>query len=63
MFEYTKMILQKVSFNKELFAKELKKSFRWLKKEEVTALQAWCIITFGHLYGDVISDVFSSIKV
>jgi len=63
MFEYTKMILQKVSFNRELFSKELKKSFRWLKKEEILALQAWCVITFGHQYADVISDVFNSINV
>ena len=51
MFEYTKTILNKVSFNKELFSKELRKSFRWLKKEEIIALQAWCIITFGNVYG------------
>lgn len=61
MYEYTKTILSKVSFNKELFAKELKKSFRWLKKEELIALQAWCVITFGHVYGDVITEVFKQL--
>ena len=62
MFEYTKTILQKVSFNKDLFSKELKKSFRWLKKDEIVALQIWCLMTFGHVYGDVISETFSNVK-
>lgn len=61
MFEYTKTILKKVSFNRELFAKELKKSFRFLKREEILALQVWCIATFGHIYGDVITEVFRSV--
>ena len=54
MLEYTKLILRKVSFSKELFGKELKKSIKWLKKEEILALQAWCLITFGEKYGDII---------
>ena len=62
MLEYTKTILQKVSFSRDLFSKELKKSFRWLKKEELLILQSWCIITFGHIYGDVINVVFNPIN-
>ena len=31
MLEYTKLILRKVSFSRELFGKELKKSTKWLK--------------------------------
>lgn len=58
MLEYTKLILRKVSFSKELFGKELKKSFKWLKKDEILLLQAWCIITFGDIYGDVIQETF-----
>jgi len=61
MLDYTKMILEKVSFNRELFHKELKKSFRWLKKEEIIVLQSWCVLTFGHVYGDVIREVFSNL--
>ena len=56
MLEYTKLILRKVSFSKELFGKELKKSIKWLKKEETLALQAWCILTFGDIYGDIIQE-------
>jgi len=58
MLEYTKTILHKVSFNRELFGKELRKSLKWLKKEEVIALQAWCLLTFGDTYGDVIQQTF-----
>jgi hypothetical protein len=58
MLRYTEIILQKVSFNKELFRKELEKSIKWLKKEEVVLLKAWVIINFGSTYYDVISEVF-----
>ena len=35
MLEFCKTVLVKVSFDKALFAKELKKSVRWLKKSEI----------------------------
>ena len=59
MLEYTKLILRKVSFSRELFGKELKKSIKWLKKDEILLLQAWCLITFGDKYGDVIQEAFN----
>lgn len=62
MLEFSKQILQKVSFDKLLFRKELTKAVNWLKKEETLVLQAWCIATFGSIYGDVISDVFRSVS-
>ena len=61
MLKYTETVLQKVSFNRELFKKELRKSIKWLKRDEVILLQAWCIINFGNVYQDVISEVFNSI--
>ncbi len=39
--EYTKCILEKVSFDIELLKKEYKKSLRILKREEVLQLNAW----------------------
>ncbi|MEA3480147.1 MAG: hypothetical protein U9R60_18330 [Bacteroidota bacterium] len=60
MLEYTKTILQKVSFDKSLFQKELKKSIKWLRKEEILTLYAWCMLTFGETYGELIRDVFKS---
>jgi len=61
MLKYTKIILQKVSFSKELFGKELKKSLKWLKGEEIIVLQAWCVLNFGNIYSDIINDVFGSL--
>lgn len=61
MYEYTKEILTKVSFDRTLFRKELKKSIQWLQREEKNLLKVWCLATFGNLYLDVITDVFKSI--
>ncbi len=57
MFEYTKQILTKVSFDKSLFRKELIKALRLLKKEERLLLKVWCVASFA-TYSDVIMDVF-----
>ncbi len=61
MLEYTKMVLQKVSFDKNLFTKELKKSLQWLHTGEAIALQTWLIASFA-MYSDVIKDVFEKVK-
>jgi hypothetical protein len=61
MFELSKNILQKVSFDKALFRKELMKAVKWLKPEEKTLLMIWCVATFGHQYKDVINEVFKSV--
>lgn len=62
MYEFSKEVLQKVSFDKKLFKKELKKSKKWLKKEERILLKAWCLATFGHVYRDVIIETFEQIS-
>ena len=62
MLEYTKTVLHKVSFNRELFTKELRKAFKWLQKEELVMLQAWCVLTFSDRYHDVISEVFRNLS-
>ncbi|EAQ41759.1 hypothetical protein [Polaribacter sp. MED152] len=41
MFEYTKTILMKVSFNSELFCKELEKSLKRLLPYEIKELAIW----------------------
>lgn len=61
MLEMTKTVLEKVSFDRRLFKKELLKSKKWLKKEEVMALQVWCVATFSH-YSDLVNEVFESIS-
>jgi DNA replication protein DnaD len=41
MFEYTKAVLEKVSFNKELFKKELEKAVDRLLPYEIKELYFW----------------------
>ena len=57
----TKLVLRKVSFDRELFKKELIKATKWLKKEELLALQAWCLVTFAGKYDDLVLEVFRTI--
>ncbi len=49
MLEYTKTILEKVSFNRELFLKELKKAPRFLSRDEVSELHEWVMQKFPKL--------------
>ncbi|MBT7652303.1 MAG: hypothetical protein HN563_03215 [Flavobacteriales bacterium] len=60
MLEFCKSVLSKVSFDRALFAKELKKSVRWLKKSEIQNLKDWCLNRYGEVYGDVIISTFSN---
>ncbi|MBL7857723.1 MAG: hypothetical protein JNM57_08535 [Cyclobacteriaceae bacterium] len=41
MFEYTKIILQKVSFDRKLFIKEYRKAQALLQPQEVQELRVW----------------------
>jgi hypothetical protein len=59
MLKYTEIVLLKVSFNRDLFKKELKKALKWLKKEEALILKNWCIMNFGAVYMDVINEVYN----
>lgn len=58
MLELSKKILAKVSFDKKLFRKELKKAVQWVRPDELIVLRAWCLVQFGHLYADLIADEF-----
>ena len=58
MFEMSKKILEKVSFDRALFYKELVKTLRWIKPDEKVLLKVWCLTNFGHIYKDAIIDAF-----
>lgn len=60
MLEYSKTILSKVSFDKNLFDKELAKAIRLVGKE-LEALKKWCYDKFGHLYRSILNKHFKLI--
>lgn len=59
MLDYVKMILLKVSFNKALFEKELRKSLRVVLPAELPDFRAWCYQQFARIYRRVLRRVFS----
>ena len=59
MLDYVKMILLKVSFNKALFEKELRKSLRVIMPAELPDFRAWCYQQFARIYRRVLRRVFS----
>jgi len=58
MLEYVKTILVKVSFDKMLFEKELRKAFKVLVKEEIEQLKQWCYDQFSGVYLIILNRVF-----
>lgn len=58
MLKYTKEILTKVSFDAQLFEKELKKAIKLLIPGEIYELKRWCYEMFGKLYSPLISRCF-----
>tara|TARA_Y100000746_G_C15085942_1_gene278089 strand:- start:180 stop:365 length:186 start_codon:yes stop_codon:yes gene_type:complete len=61
MLEFSKKILRKVSFDKNLFRKELSKSISWLTKKEILTLKIWTLTTFSQ-YKNTILEVFDQIS-
>jgi hypothetical protein len=60
MLELTKKILTKVSFDRNLFQKELFKALKWITDiEEVQRFQEWCITEFGWKYPKIIKQAFA----
>jgi hypothetical protein len=58
MLEYIKIILQKVSFDRRLFEKELRKAIRMLMPEEVKRLKLWCYERFSAVHLPVLENCF-----
>ncbi len=63
MLEYIKTILQKVSFDRNLFEKELSKAIRMLIPKEVRQLKRWCYAQYGKMYRIVLNRCFARVRV
>ncbi len=58
MLNYAKFILEKVSFDQQLFEKELSKHLSELIVEEVVELKNWCYENFGHKHEIILKRCF-----
>ncbi len=58
MIEYVKLILEKVSFERSLFEKELKKGIKALSFAEIRELKKWCYEKFGSIYRGILNRTF-----
>jgi len=61
MLEYVKLILQKVSFSRALFEKELRKAIRSLVPEELHQLRTWCYEQFAMRYRLLLDQQFAGV--
>ncbi|MFC0184136.1 hypothetical protein SAMN04515674_102325 [Pseudarcicella hirudinis] len=57
-FEYSKIVLKKVSFSKDLFQKELQKAMALCKLEERIKLKVWCVEQFGKPFEIIVERVY-----
>ncbi|MES2588916.1 MAG: hypothetical protein V4622_08050 [Bacteroidota bacterium] len=59
MLELSKNILKKVSFDVNLFQKELKKALVWIQnKDDIAKFREWCLKEFGKSHQLVLQKVF-----
>ncbi len=63
MLELTKKILKTVSFDAQLFHKELMKGLKWItSSDEIIQLKEWCFNEFGKMHPTIIKTVFATKK-
>ena len=62
MLKMYKEILTKVSFDRQLFKKELFKALKWVGTPiELYQFRMWCIQEFGRKHPEVLKEVFQQI--
>lgn len=59
MLNLTKYVLEKVSFDKGLFKKELIKASKALKKEDLMLLYTWGIVQFASDHQEMLKEIIS----
>lgn len=58
MIDYVKTILEKVSFSRYLFERELRKGLRLILPTEVQEFKDWCYAMFGKDHEPVLNRYF-----
>jgi hypothetical protein len=61
MLDQQKIILNQLSYDKELFRREIIQSFKWLKSYEILQLHRWLKENFDKTHHDVIQEIFEYI--
>lgn len=61
MLEYVKTVLMKVSFDRRLFEKELRKALNLLLPAEIQEFKEWCYSRFSSNYEPVLDKYFVSL--
>ncbi|MBN2487208.1 MAG: hypothetical protein JXB34_14635 [Bacteroidales bacterium] len=61
MLDHQKFVLDQLAFDKELFRKEIVKSFKWLKSYEILQLHHWLKEKYYRTHGDIINEIFQYI--
>lgn len=61
MLDHQKSILEQLSNDKELFRKEIIKSFKWLKSYEIIQLHQWLKEKYGQTHREIIQEIFQYI--
>jgi hypothetical protein len=59
MLEHQKIVIDKVSTDRDLFRKELIKSLKWLSHDEIIELQKWVKEKYWNIHKEVIKEVFT----
>lgn len=59
MLEFIKTVLVKVSFDRKLFEKELRKALKVLLPKDVKQLRLWCYEHFSDKYTLILNQYFS----
>jgi len=59
MLEHQKKVIEGVSFNKELFEKEIRKSLKWITMSEQAELEIWLNSKFHLKHREVIEQIFN----
>ena len=58
MLNYVKKVLTKVSFDAQLFEKELRKAINLLIGDDIRELKQWCYTRFGNQHEAILNRCF-----
>ncbi|MEY3412364.1 MAG: hypothetical protein RL308_2100 [Bacteroidota bacterium] len=61
MIQYIKLILEKVSFDRYLFEKELLKAIKIVVPDEFNELKNWCYEKFSHQHMAILKRHFETV--